>query len=706
MKSLDHFFYPASIAVIGASQDPGKSGYQIVRNLLDLKFEGTVYPVNPKLNDLFGHKCYPDLASIPETVELMVVSVPAFAVPEVFEQAAQRGDVKAAVIIASGFSETKEPERVELERRVVTIAKRAGIRVIGPNCVGVMNTKNHLDTTFAAGIRQVPGGMSVISQSGALGASIMMFATNQAVPMGFAKWAHVGNQSDVDVLEVMEYYRDDPDTKAIAMYMEGINNARQFLQVAQSICQEKPVIILKVGRSEVGQGAAASHTGSLAGSDNIYEAAFRQAGILRVDTVEELLDAAKAIAMQPLPQGNRIVVLTEAGGPGIIAMDELGLSPEVTMANLSPETKRRLKEILPPMAIVDHTEGYVDMSAAADEKQHAESLRAVLADPGVDGVVHLSVPPTFLQPRQMGELTAEVVSEANKPVTVCYLAGAWVQPAREALEERGVPTFDMPERAARAMINLVRRANLVAKAKEQMTLSVAEAKVPTDIASVIDAAQTSQRALTEPEARAVLQAFGISFVAADVAQDGNQAVQIAERLGYPVVLKVVSPEIIHKSDAGGVKVNLDNAQKVQAGYSEILANAQRYKPEAEIHGLLVSRQAAPGVEIIVGGIRDPQFGPAVMVGFGGIFVEVLKDVAFRVAPISEKEARAMLRDLRLYPLLTGARGREKADLDALAQMLVQVGQALVAVPAIKEIDLNPVRVYSSGAIALDARVIV
>ncbi|MGI6603958.1 MAG: hypothetical protein ACOX2S_02585 [bacterium] len=233
----------------------------------------------------------------------------------------------------------------------------------------------------------------------------------------------------------------------------------------------------------------------MAGSDNIYEAAFRQAGILRVDTVEELLDAAKAIAMQPLPQGNRIVVLTEAGGPGIIAMDELGLSPEVTMANLSPETKRRLKEILPPMAIVDHTEGYVDMSAAADEKQHAESLRAVLADPGVDGVVHLSVPPTFLQPRQMGELTAEVVSEANKPVTVCYLAGAWVQPAREALEERGVPTFDMPERAAGAMINLVRRANLVAKAKEQMTSSVAEAKVPTDIASVIDAAPNKPASL-------------------------------------------------------------------------------------------------------------------------------------------------------------------------------------------------------------------
>ena len=706
-KSLDHFFYPKSIAVVGASEDPGKAGYQIVRNLLDLQFSGPVYPVNPKLDELCGIKCFPDLAAIPEAVEQMVVSVPAFAVPQVFEQAAKRGDVKAAVIIASGFSETKEPERVELEKKVLAIAQKAGIRVIGPNCIGVMNTKNHLDTTFAAGIRQVPGGMSIISQSGALGASIMMFATNRAVPIGFAKWAHVGNQADVDVLEVMEYYRDDPDTKAIAMYMEGINNARQFLEVAQSICQEKPVIILKVGRSEVGQGAAASHTGSLAGSDSIYQAAFKQAGILRVDTVEELLDAAKAISMQPLPQGNRIVVLTEAGGPGIIAMDELGLSPEITLAKLSPQTKENLKEILPPMAIVDHTEGYVDMSAAADEKQHAEALRCVLDDPEVDGVVHLSVPPTFLQPKKMGELTAEVVSAFNKPVTVCYLAGDWVQAAREVLEERGIPTFDMPERAARAMVNLVRRANLVQKVKKQKsTLSVTKANISESVSNIIQTAQTNQRAVTEPEARSILHGFGVPFVPAELAHNQNEAVDIAKKLGYPVVLKVVSPQIIHKSDVGGVKVNLDSEQKVRSAFSKIVANAKVNMPQAEIQGLLVSKQADAGTELIIGGMRDLQFGPVVMVGFGGIFVEVLKDVSFRVAPISEKEAQAMLRELKLYPLLTGARGQEKVDMDALAAMIAKVGQALAGIPHIKEIDLNPVRAYSKGAVALDARIII
>ena len=312
--SLSHYFSPSGIAVIGASNDPGKAGYQIYKNLLDLGFEGPVYPVNPNLSELFGHTCYSSLKEIEGPLELIVVTIPAFGVPRIFEEARSRGDVRAAVIIASGFSETKIPERVELEKRVLQIAKEANIRVMGPNCVGVMNTSKHLDTTFAAGIVQTPGGMSVISQSGSLGASLMMFATHQPASMGFAKWAHVGNQSDVDVLEVMRYYKDDPDTRVIAVYMEGINNAREFLEVAREVSEKKPIIALKVGRSEAGSGAAASHTGSLVGSDALYDASFRQTGIVRVETIEELLDTAKAISMQPLPKGNRIAILTEEIG--------------------------------------------------------------------------------------------------------------------------------------------------------------------------------------------------------------------------------------------------------------------------------------------------------------------------------------------------------------------------------------------------------
>lgn len=706
--SLDHFFAPQSIAVIGASQDPGKAGYQILQNLLKLGFAGPLYPVNPHLTELFGLKCYPSLAAVEGQVELLIVTVPAFAVPEVFEQAAARGDVQAAVIIASGFSETKEPERVELEKKVVATARAAGIRIIGPNCVGVMNTENHLDTTFAAGVRQVRGGMSVLSQSGALGASIMMFAGDQPVPIGFAKWAHVGNQADVDVLEVMQYYRDDPATRVIALYMEGINNARQFFEVARAITPEKPVLVVKVGRSAVGSGAAASHTGSLAGSDRIYEGAFRQAGIIRVATVEELLDTAKAISMQPLPAGNRILVLTEAGGPGIIAMDELGLAPEITPAKLSPATIARLKEILPPMAIVDHTPGYVDMSAAADEVQHAEALQCVLADPGVDGVVHLSVPPTFLKPERLGQLTAEAVKGAKKPVTVCYLAGAWVQSGRQALEDASVPTFDMPERAARAMVNLVRRGQfLKAVAAQQGAAAVPTQQAPARAAAEAALAPAVQggRNVTEPEARAALGAFGVPFGAAELARDADAAVRVAEKLGYPVVLKVVAPAIVHKSDIGGVKVNLGTAAEVRAAFSDILEAAKAKAPEAEVEGVLVTPQAAAGVELIIGATRDPQFGPVVMVGFGGIFVEVLKDVSFRVAPLTRVEAAAMLKELKLYPLLTGVRGQAGGDVAALEELIVRVGEAIAQVPTIREIDLNPVRVYAEGVLALDARII-
>lgn len=706
MNSLDHFFYPRSIAVIGASKDPGKAGYQIVRNLLDLRFSGLVYPVNPNLENLLDLHCYPDLASIPEHVELIVVSVPAFAVLEVFEQAAARGDVKAAVVIASGFSETRDPERMELETKVMALAEKAGIRVIGPNCVGVMNTSNHLDTTFAAGIRQIPGGMSVISQSGALGASIMMFATNLPVPIGFAKWAHVGNQADVDVLEIMKYYCDDPETRVIAMYMEGLDNAREFCSVARSVARDKPVVVLKVGRSEAGQGAAASHTGSLAGSDMIYEAAFRQAGILRVNTVEELLDAAKAISMQPLPQGNRILVLTEAGGPGIIAMDELGLSGSTVPAKLAPETIEALRQVLPPMAIVDHTEGYVDMSAAADERQHAEALRLVLCDPGVDGVVHLSVPPTFLQPGLLGELSAQSISNVRKPVTVCYLAGEWVKPARETLEAGGVPTFDMPERAARAMVNLVRRAQLVREVSSGQENADDPRCCEYDSSpGLAKAVRVPRPNLTEIEARQLLGDFGIPFVPAELAHDEDEAIQAAIRMGYPVVLKVVARQIVHKSDVGGVRIGLQSEGEVASAYREIMASAARKAPGADIEGVMVASQAEPGTELIVGGMRDSQFGPVIMAGFGGVFVEVLKDVAFRVAPITQPQAEAMLEELKLYPLLRGARGREILDAAAVARLIVSVSDALVHTPEIQEIDLNPVRAYSWGAVALDARVI-
>lgn len=701
--SLECYFNPSSIAVVGASNDPGKAGYQIFKNLLDLGFEGPVYPVNPNLPALFEKKCYSTINEIDGPVELIIVSVPAFGVPQIFEEAKNRGDVRAAVIIASGFSETKIPERVELEKQVMKIAREGKIRVMGPNCVGVMNTSMHLDTTFAAGIIQTPGGMSVISQSGSLGAALLMFATHQPASVGFAKWAHVGNQADVDVLEVMKYYRDDPDTKAIAIYMEGINNAKEFLEVAREVSEKKPIIALKVGRSEAGSGAAASHTGSLVGSDALYDASFRQTGIIRVDTIEELLDTAKAFSMQPLPAGNRIAVLTEAGGPGIIAMDELGLSPDITMAPLENKTIEALKEALPPMAIVDHTTGYIDMSAAADEDHHAKALEILLEDPNVDGIVHLSVPPTFLLPDVMAEKTAAVLKKSAKPVTICYLAGEWINNARKILEAAGIPTFDMPERAARAMKNMVLRSKLLKQKgeEEKSNLSLSAASQ-----EIITGKKRQGRDLTEPEARAVLADYGIAFPPSVLAASPEEAVSAFQSFGGgPAVLKIVSPDILHKSDIGGVEVNKKTPDEVRKSFDSILSKAKNAFPAANIEGVLVTPMAREGTEIIIGATRDPQFGPVVMIGMGGIFVEVLKDVSFRVAPFTRDEARSMIDDLKLKPILHGVRGVEKADIDGIIDYAVKIGQVMLDNPGILEIDLNPVRVYTNEITPLDARII-
>ena len=702
LNSLNRFFYPTNIAVVGASDDPGKAGYQITANLFSLGFAGRIYPVNPQKNIVLGHKCYPDLQSIPDPVDLVIITAPAFEVLPIFKDAAARGDVRGVVIIASGFSETQIPERVQLEHDVLEVAKQAGIRVMGPNCVGVMNTENHLDTTFAADIKQVPGKMSVISQSGALGAGLLMLSSNQPVPMGFNKWAHVGNQADVNLLEVLQYYAQDEGTRVIAMYMEGVNDGKSFLEVAKKITRTKPIITLKVGRSDAGSGAAASHTGSLAGSDEIYEAAFNQVGIIRVDSIEDLLDSAKVLSNQPMPKGNRMAVLTEAGGPGIIAVDELGLSPHVQMAEFSEETIKRLKAILPPMALVDFAPGYVDMSAAAMEQHHGAALACILDDPGVDGVVLITVPPTFLRPEALSAKVLEVLQEKkDKPVTVCIMGGPGVREACNMLERSQIPTYEVPDRAAKALVRITQRAmylNKLASEKSSETVSPSRHEEFT-------VARAEGRHLLEPEAQAVMKRFGIPFAPSAFVNNPEEAVKFAASSGDPVVLKIVSPEIIHKSDAGGVKLNLVGEQAIRQAYLDILKNAKCYDPKAQIKGILVSSQVKPGIEVIIGAKRDPQFGPVVMFGLGGIFVELFKDVVFRVAPITVEEALAMIRSIKGYKMLTGYRGKPAEDIDALAKAIVDVGRVMLSCPEVAEVDLNPIMVYERGITSLDARII-
>ncbi len=706
---LDGFFYPSSVAVVGASTNPTKAGHQVLLNLKNARFPGPVYGVNPKEREILGFPCYPSVTQLPEPVELLLLTLPAEFVPDVVEEAARKGGVKAIVVLAAGFAETGRPEGAELERRLVAAAGAAGIRVMGPNCVGVMNTANRLDTTFAPSVKPIAGGLSIISQSGALGASLLMFSGDSPVPTGFAKFAHVGNQSDVSVLEVLRYYAADQATKVVGLYLEGVADGRGFMEAARAVTRSKPLLVLKVGKSRAGSAAAFSHTGSLAGSDRVYQGVFEQVGAVRVDTMQDLLGAAKALTMQPPPAGNGVCVLTEAGGPGTVVVDAISTSGYAEMAHFDADTVRQLSAILPPMAMVGKPDGYVDMTAAAMEEQHAAALRTVLADPGVNAVVLISVPPTFLSPRKVAEEIAAAVGAAAaeggpaggtngtcKPVLVCLMAGDWVRPARVYLEERGIPTFDMPEQAARAALAMVRHRQLAAAGAERRAATGSS-----------PGARATTRVWTEPEARRFLNEGGISTGDFSVAASAEEAAVAAVGLGLPVALKVVSRDIVHKTDAGGVRLGLATPEEVREAYENILWSCRSYNPAAAIDGVLVSPMVSGGVEVIAGLTFDPQFGHVVMVGLGGVLVELLEDVAFRAAPIARADAQAMLESLKGYRLLAGFRGQAKADLAALVDLLVKVSELPANEPAIRELDLNPVRVLPAGKglAILDARLV-
>ena len=458
-QEINDFFYPDSIAVVGASTNPSKAGFQVVKNLTSIPYAGKVFPVNPKESTIAGLKCYSSILEIEEKIDLLIITVPAKSVLPVVEQAIERGDIKAITVVSAGFSETKTQEGAQMERKLVDLAKKANIRVFGPNCTGVINTAVHLDTTIEPTVEQVQGGISVFSQSGAMAGAILLMLEEQPIPLGFSKWAHVGNMCDVNTLDVLDYYGHDDSTKVVCLYMEGFDQGRALIEKAAQVTSEKAVLVLKVGRNELGAKAAFSHTGSLAGKDEVYDAAFRKCGISRVDNLFEMIDTAKAMSMLQLPKGNRICILTEAGGPGSMAMDELGKHSHMQLAHISEEGAKKLKSILPDMALVCEPDGYIDMTAAAMADAHADALKVVLDEPDVDAVILITVPPTFLPPEDvaMALIQKEYGPNGKKPVLTCFLAGKWVKEARKMLEIAGWPTFSTPEQAVRALLRMWQR---------------------------------------------------------------------------------------------------------------------------------------------------------------------------------------------------------------------------------------------------------
>jgi acetyltransferase len=696
--SLQSFFSPKSVAIIGASRQKGKVGYEILTNLVAGGYEGKIFPVNNKTDEIDGLKCYPDVASIGETPELVIIIVPAQYVPSVMEECA-KVRVKSAIVITAGFKEVG-PEGKKLEEEVVRIARRAGIRFIGPNCLGVIAPAHKLNASFGGDL-PIPGSIGYISQSGALLAAILDLAN--ANGMGFSNLVSIGNKADVDELDIIRAFGLQKDTKVIAGYLENITDGDVFVREAEEISYTKPILLMKSGSTAAGAKAASSHTGSLAGGDVAYESAFKRAGVIRCDSIKEQFDFAQAFANQPLPEGPNVAVITNAGGPGIMAADaieERGL----TFAKLSEETMKKLAEKLPAAANVHNP---VDVLGDALADRYEFALGLVLDDPNVHSVVVLLTPQAMTQAKETAEAVVKVIEEKKKgkPVLACFLGAAKVAEGVKVLRRGSIPQYDSPESAVATLKVMVDHIRWRTRPKRVVRLfSVNRRKVESILERHL---RQGLLDIGEAEAKDIIEAYGFATPKGSIATTADQAANIAQQLGYPVVLKIWSPDILHKSDVGGVKVGLKSEQEVKDAFDLMMYRIPKKKPEADILGVLVQEMVCTsGKEVIIGMHRDPHFGPLMMFGMGGIMVEVLKDVAFYLAPLTAEEAKQMLVNTKTYHILKGVRGQEGVDIEAIAEGLQRVSQLVTEFPEIKEMDINPYVVGAPGTtpIAVDARI--
>jgi acetyl coenzyme A synthetase (ADP forming)-like protein len=694
---LESLFNPRSVAVVGASANPDKLGYNVLDNIIKYGYQGQVYPINPKEKEILGHTCYPRVTDVPGAVDLAVIVVPNKFVVGVMEDCGAKG-VGAAIIITAGFRETGTEGR-QLEREVMEIAGRHGIRVVGPNCLGVIATASALNASFAATMPE-RGRISFMSQSGALCTGILDWAAANA--LGFASFVSLGNKGDLNETDFLEAWRQDPETDVIIAYLEGIVEGPRFMQVARELTQEKPLIVVKSGTTSAGSRAVSSHTGTLAGSDAAYDAAFKQSGVLRAHSVSELFAFSTAFAYQPLPEGRQVAIITNAGGPGIMATDaceKRGLQ----LATLSPETVSFLQEHLPAAANFYNP---VDVLGDARADRYRLALRAALDDPQVDAIIFLLTPQAMTEIEETARAVVELAQGYDKPVLANFMGAKDVAAGNRILGEGRIPYYGFPEEAAEALARMVEHREWRERAREPLE------RFPADrerAATALLAAQKAGRlGLNEVEARQVVAAYGLPLPASQLALNVEQALQWAEEIGYPVVMKIISPDILHKSDIGGVQVGLKNEKEVRLAYEEIINRAYRYMPDADIWGVAVQEMVQVGKEVILGVTRDPTFGHLLMFGLGGIYVEVLKDVVFRVVPLTRAEADEMVREIRSFPLLAGARGEKPSDLNAIVGCILRVSQMVTDFPQIVELDINPLFAYEDGqgAMAVDARIVI
>jgi acetyltransferase len=699
-EPLDAIFHPRSIAVVGATEKEGSVGRTILWNLLSSPFGGTVYPVNPTRPAILGVKAYPSIGAIGEPVDLAVIVTPAKSAPGLVTECGEAG-IKGVIIISAGFKEIG-PEGVELERQVLEAARRYGIRVVGPNCLGIMNPIDRMNATFAAGIAN-PGRVGFISQSGALLTAILDWAAHEDV--GFSSIVSLGSMLDVGWGDAIDYLGDDPNTDSIVIYMETIGDARAFLSAAREVALSKPIIVIKPGRTVQAAKAAASHTGSLTGSDDVLDAAFRRAGVLRVDSISELFEVSEILAKQPRPRGRRLSIVTNAGGPGVIATDAL-IGGGGDLSDITPETMDRLNAVLP--AVWSHNNP-IDIIGDAPPDRYAKALEIAASDPETDGLLVILTPQAMTDPTATARALVKHARIEGKPVLASWMGGEDVQEGARILREAGIPTFAYPDTACILFNHLWRYDTNLRSLYETPRLPVApeRGEFREEVDRIIaDVTAEGRTLLTEYESKKVLAAYGIPITDTELAQTSEEAVAAADAIGYPVVAKLLSRTITHKTDVGGVILNLRNADAVREAFEKIRDSVAEKVGAEHFEGVTVQPMINwSGYELIVGSSPDPQFGPVLLFGMGGQLVEVFRDRALALPPLNTTLAKHLIDETTISQVFKGVRGRRPIDKDVLAALLVRFSELVAEQPRIAEIDINPLLASPERVIALDARVV-
>jgi acetate---CoA ligase (ADP-forming) len=697
---LHEVFAPSSVAVIGASNHPTSVGGMLFRNILQAGYRGVVYPVNPSWKSVSGVQCYPSVQALPEVPELAVVIVPAPSVSDVVGQLGERG-TRGVVVISAGFREVGG-SGIAREEALIAIARRFGMSLVGPNCFGVINTAPQvsLNATFSEDLPP-QGNIAFVSQSGALCAGILRYGISERI--GFSRFVSVGNRAGVEESDILRSLAVDPATQVVLLYIESLANERRFLEAAREVSARKPILVIKSGRSPEGERAARSHTGSLAhaAQDRLYDALFEQAGVLRADTIGELFREAKVFATGGRLGGSRIAVLTNSGGPGIVAADACARTG-LALPSLSDRTRGRLRSLLSPSASLNNP---VDTTADASVRQFGGALKELLEETDIDGSLVIATPVGELQGPALAHAILTARGRRRKPVVACVFGLVDLTLEVRALEDHGIPTFTFPEEAVVALASLAR----YQRRQQRPSRNFPPYPVDREAVELLldDVPSTGTTVLPEFSARALLSAYGIPFPPARFVTTVEDALEFAERSGYPVVLKVASPDISHKTDVGGVRVGIESPSALRAAWAEVRATVARRAPDARVEGFEVERMVGGGKEVLVGLQRDPRFGPVIAFGLGGIYVEVLQDVTFRLAPFDRGEAEEMVSSVRASPILRGVRGEKPSDLTALYTILGRVAQLAIDQPRVQELDLNPVIVLAEGdgAFAVDARLV-